>query len=454
MSANLTVGALFAGYGGIELALHEVLGAEPAWFSEIEPAPSRILAHHWPDVPNHGDVTATDWAAVEPVDIIAGGSPCQDLSHAGKRAGMKAGTRSGLWASMCDAIETIRPSLVVWENVRGALSAPADSAVEPCPICVGDRPGVTLRALGRVLGDLAELGYDAAWTGLRAADVGAPHGRWRVFVIAWPAADTDDVVLGEHSGGVAGSAPGWERWHPRPDRRPANRDRGDADLTLLPTPAVNDMGRAYSPDEWDEWTARMQAAHGNGNGHGKSLHVEALRLLPTPQAHDATDGKTPEQVAAMRARTGAGVWNLNEVAANELRLLPTPRTSDTNGAGAKASGATYDPTDTHHTGTTLTDATVRQADRWGQYAPAIARWEALTCPAPDPTEPTGRDGAHRLSPRFVEWMMGLPAGWVTDVPGVSRNDQLKALGNGVVPQQAAAALRWLLATGHIGRAAA
>lgn len=358
MSANLTVGALFAGYGGIELALHEVLGAEPAWFSEIEPAPSRILAHHWPDVPNHGDVTAIDWAAVEPVDIIAGGSPCQDLSHAGKRAGMKAGTRSGLWASMCDAIETIRPRLVVWENVRGALSAPADSAVEPCPICVGDDPGVTLRALGRVLGDLAELGYDAVWTGLRAADVGAPHGRWRVFVIAWPQSD-----------------PGALTW-PQPDPG-----------ALLPTPAVNDMGAAYDPDEWDEWTARMQAAHGNGNGHGKSLHVEALRLLPTP------------------------------------------RTSDT-----------------HHTGTTLTDATVRQSDRFGQYAPAIARWEALTRPAPDPTEPTGRDGAHRLSPRFVEWMMGLPAGWVTDVPGVSRNDQLKALGNGVVPQQAAAALRWLTAT--------
>jgi DNA (cytosine-5)-methyltransferase 1 len=88
---------------------------------------------------------------------------------------------------------------------------------------------------------------------------------------------------------------------------------------------------------------------------------------------------------------------------------------------------------------------VRQPERFGQYAPAIARWEAvLGRPAPTPTEPTGKGGAHRLSPRFVEWLMGLPDGWVTDA-GLTRNEQLKALGNGVVPQQGSAALRYLLA---------
>lgn len=88
----------------------------------------------------------------------------------------------------------------------------------------------------------------------------------------------------------------------------------------------------------------------------------------------------------------------------------------------------------------------RSAEIFGPYAPAVARWEAvLGRPAPDPTEPTGRNGAHRLSPRFVEWMMGLPAGWVTDVPGLTRPQMLKALGNGVVPQQAAAALHHLSA---------
>jgi DNA (cytosine-5)-methyltransferase 1 len=157
------MGSLFAGYGGIELALSSVLDVRPAWFVEFDKAPSKVLAHHWPDVPNHGDVTKIDWTTVEPVDIITGGSPCQDLSHAGKRAGMTEGTRSNLWVQMREAINVIRPRLVVWENVRGAFSAPADSALEPCPGCVGDGDdGPVLRALGRVLGDLADLGYDCS----------------------------------------------------------------------------------------------------------------------------------------------------------------------------------------------------------------------------------------------------------------------------------------------------
>lgn len=351
------IGALFAGYGGLDLAVEDVFGATTAWLSEFDAAPSRILAHRFPDAPNHGDVTRIDWVAVEPVDILTGGSPCQDLSHAGKRAGMKAGTRSGLWASMCDAIETIRPAFVVWENVRGALSAEADSAVEPCPFCVGDGRGVTLRALGRVLGDLAELGYDACWTGLRAADVGAPHGRFRVFVLAWDAT------------------------------RPAGLG-GDA--------APADAG-------------------------GKAGFVG-----PGLRANGA-----PGDRRGLAARGGRS--------ASPLTLLPTPTSTD-----HKASGASYAASDTHHQGVTLTDATVRQIEAFGQYATAIARWEAvLGRPAPAPTEPTGKGGAHRLSPRFVEWMMGLPDGWVTDTD-TTRNEQLKALGNGVVPQQASAALRHML----------
>ena len=341
-------GELFAGYGGLALAVEEVFGARTAWVADVcgEPdkgrphksphgAPCTILAERFPGVPNLGDVTAVDWAAVEPVDVIGGGSPCQDLSHAGKRAGMRAGTRSGLWASMCDAVETIRPRFVVWENVRGALSAAAAAGdLESCEFCMDGDGEPPLRALGRVLGDLAELGYDAAWTGLRAADVGAPHARWRVFVLAWDAhADPDDL----------GRA----------------RDRGARD------------GRPGPP-------------HGGGDAD--------LTLLPTPRATDGTKGG-PNQ----RGSSG------------DL-MLPSSVGVD-----------------------------------FGQYAPAIARWEAVSGRhAPAPTEPTGRDGAARLSPLFVEWMMGLPAGWVTDVPAITRTEALRALGNGVVPQQAAAALRYLL----------
>lgn len=93
-------------------------------------------------------------------------------------------------------------------------------------------------------------------------------------------------------------------------------------------------------------------------------------------------------------------------------------------------------------------AVVLPTPRWGLYAPAIARWEhASGRSAPDPTEPTGKGGRARLSPAFVEWMMGLPAGWVTGVPGLSNAAQLKALGNGVVPSQSALALRLLSTLG-------
>lgn len=428
----LTVGSLFAGYGGIELALSSVLDVRPAWFVEFDKAPSKVLAHHWPDVPNYGDVTTVDWSTVPPVDIITGGSPCQDLSHAGKRAGMTEGTRSNLWVQMREAINVIRPRLVVWENVRGAFSAPADSALEPCPGCVGDGDdGPVLRALGRVLGDLADLGYDCRWYGLRAADVDAAHGRFRVFLFAVPA-DSEGFAgqartapTGRHGhpvAGVGGSAltllptpvadnsrglPSASTDYaslanvaasllPTPTTQPSTGNGHARNLgkeaQLLPTPAVNDMGAGKTVDEWDAWTERMKTAHGNGNGHGKSLSIEAARLLPTPSVADGMGGHL--------TRSGDR--------SNEL-LLP---------GVAKA-----------------------HQQAWGQYAAAIARAEqAIGRPAPPPTE-IGPKGTPRLSPRFVEWLMCLPEGWVTDVAGISRNDQLKMLGNGVVPAQCAAALR-------------
>jgi len=364
----LTVGSLFAGYGGIELALSSVLDVRPAWFVEFDKAPSKVLAHHWPDVPNHGDVTTVDWSTVPPVDIITGGSPCQDLSHAGKRAGMTEGTRSNLWVQMREAINVIRPRLVVWENVRGALSAHADSALEPCPGCVGDGDdGPVLRALGRVLGDLADLGYDCRWYGLRAADVGAAHGRFRIFLFAVPA-DSDDHGLQGLAGQTRTASTG-RHGHPV-------AGVGGSALTLLPTP-VADNSRGLPSTSTDY----------------ASLANVAVSLLPTPSVADTQGGR--------KSRSGdrAGELLLNGIAHQQA---------------------------------------------WGQYAAAIARAEqAIGRPAPPPTE-TGPKGAARLSPRFVEFLMMLPEGWVTDVAGLTRNELLKMLGNGVVPAQCAAALRAFL----------
>jgi DNA (cytosine-5)-methyltransferase 1 len=432
---SLTYGSLFSGYAGLDGGVQSVLGGSTSWFSEIDAAPSKILAHHWPTVPNLGDVTKVDWASVPKVDVITGGSPCQDLSHAGKRAGMKAGTRSNLWVEMREAIAVIRPRLVVWENVRGAGTAEADSALEQCPRCVGDPRdrGPVLRALGRVLGDLTDLGYDAWWYGLPASAVGAAHGRFRYFVFATPA-DTDRSGWGEHRRGVSVR-----------QEQPAAERTGDAALTLLPTPAVNDMGAGKTVDAWDAWTDAMQAKHGNGNGHGKSLSIEAARLLPSPTVSDGNgagvhcDGGLDLRTAMAplgtpRSQHGEdrnnAIWerplDQPQNLENQLaRLLPTPTTAPTTGNGhARNLGA--------------------EVQNWGEYATAIRRQEvAFGRPAPLPTEP-GKNGQPRLSPRFVEWLMNLPDGWVTDVPGISRNDQLKALGNGVVPAQAAAATRAFL----------
>jgi DNA (cytosine-5)-methyltransferase 1 len=183
----MKIGSLFSGYGGLDLAVTAVTGGEVVWHCEWDDAPSKILERNFPGIPNYRDVSKVDFTQVEKVDILTGGFPCQDLSLAGKRAGLKEGTRSGLWHEFARAIEELQPKLVVIENVRGLLSAKADNGMEYSQEDLddwGDRPVFT--AIQAVLGSLADMGYDAKWCGLRAADAGAPHNRYRVFIIAYP----------------------------------------------------------------------------------------------------------------------------------------------------------------------------------------------------------------------------------------------------------------------------
>jgi DNA (cytosine-5)-methyltransferase 1 len=196
----MKIGSLFSGVGGLDLAVESVFGAKPAWFCEWDAKPSRVLTERFPGIPNFRDVSSVDWTQVEPVDIITGGVPCQDVSIAGPRNGMREGTRTGLWSAMRDAVEVIRPQYVVFENVKGLLSGKADSAVERAEGRVGG-----LRALGRVLGDLATLGYDARWGVVRASDAGLAHRRERVFVLA--SSDPNGFTLqpGQDGAGLVGS---------------------------------------------------------------------------------------------------------------------------------------------------------------------------------------------------------------------------------------------------------
>ena len=182
----MKIGSLFSGYGGLDIAVTNVLDAEVVWHCEWDDAPSKILERNFPGIPNYRDVSKVDFTKVEKVDILPGGFPCQDLSIAGKRAGLVEGTRSGLWHEFARAIEELQPKLVVIENVRGLLSAKADNGMEYSQEDLDDwgrRPVFT--AIQAVLGSLADLGYDAKWRGLRAADAGASHNRFRVFVIAY-----------------------------------------------------------------------------------------------------------------------------------------------------------------------------------------------------------------------------------------------------------------------------
>ena len=418
---SLTYGEMFAGYGGLGMGVQSVLGGEMKWCAEFDAAPSKILAHHWPDVPNLGDVTKIDWASVPKVDVITGGSPCQDLSHAGKRAGMKAGTRSGLWASMCDAIEIIRPRLVVWENVRGALSAEADSALEQCPGCMGDggTRGPVLRALGRVLGDLSELGYDANWYGLSASDVGAPHGRFRIFVFATDSSHATD-----------------NRQRAREESWQGDQPATDSDRLRHKRPGT---ARGWRPGLADD---SLTPADAGSQRHGRGQDGRALGRVDGSDAGETRERERSREVTGDRDAETA--TDADDSTIDRQRSRPEP------GQGSQAPADTAQPerrdAQPEHLGTTprsTTEPRERAGTDWGQYAPAINRWEhILGRSAPAPTEP-GPKGGQRLSPRFVEWLMGLPEGHVTDVK-ISRNDQLKALGNGVVPQQAAAATRaWL-----------
>lgn len=185
--SELKIGSLFSGYGGLDLGVMSVLGGKVVWHCEWDDAPSVVLDKHWPGVPNYRDVSMVDFSKVEKVDILTGGFPCQDVSLVGRRAGMSDGTRSGLWSEFARAIKEIRPRLVVIENVRGLLSGKANSTVEHCSTCMGERePESVLRALGAVLGDLADLGYNARWCGLPASEAGAPHQRFRIFIVAHP----------------------------------------------------------------------------------------------------------------------------------------------------------------------------------------------------------------------------------------------------------------------------
>lgn len=350
----MRIGSLCTGYGGIDLAL----GGQLAWVADNAPGPSKLLAHRMPAVPNLGDLTRVEWSHVEPVDIITGGFPCQPFSHAGKREGTN--DERHIWPHIARALGVLRPRYAFFENVPGLLSL----------------------GFADVLADLAQIGFDARWVCVRAADVGAPHRRERVFIVAtntevirraerWPEPTPRQWGYGAAIGGAALSA----------DTERAG-SQGQPISQLLGPSLIAARDRAATPNT-------------DGQRFGQLGGTKPATARQSGAQHGGT-------------ATNAQINEQREQADRGIRAEPRH--------GAE-----------------------RSDTQWGAYAPAITRWEHLTGRiAPNATEPNSR-GKQRLSPRFVEWLMGLPGGWVTDVPGLSRTKQLELLGNGVVPQQARAA---------------
>ncbi|MDX3594123.1 DNA cytosine methyltransferase [Streptomyces sp. ID03-2B] len=356
--SELRIGSVCSGYRGLDMAIEAVFGGATAWVSDIDPGANAVLAHRWPDVPNLGDLTAVDWSAVEPVDVFCGGYPCQPFSSAGKRKGTA--DERHIWPWIARALGVLRPRIAVFENVAGHLRLGFDT----------------------VLADLAALGFDAEWCTVRASEVGAPHQRNRLFLLA-TAADTPNV--GHQRAGAARG-----RGHGPADHRDAPADTA----RILPEHGELPLGR---------------------NALQLGVRADAPRRGTTPAAHPARLGHGNTRAPGLRGIPAAAL-------AGRPPAVPDP--------------------DRGRRGPDQPDVRAGQPDAdWGRFAPAIARWENTT----GRRAPWATDDRNRLSPAFVEWLMGLPAGHVTDVPGLPRTAQLKALGNGVVPQQATLALHSLVA---------
>jgi len=276
MVVYMKIGSLCTGYGGLDMAVEAYFNAETVWCAEIDKYASKIIADRF-NITNYGDIKSINWNEVEPIDILTAGYPCQPFSIAGDRKGEN--DPRHIWPNIKEIISILRPRIVILENVKGHLTL----------------------GFNEVLKGLTQIGYDARWEIVRASQVGAPHHRARIFVIAYPSGERcKDQLCTEKSSGIKQDITGDSKHFSWQHNR-----------------QVSELGRRF--------TSRSE-----------------MSLQDPP--HALVDGK--------------------------------------------------------------------------------------------------------VNANFVEYMMGLPVGWVTDLD-LSRSQQLKILGNGVVPQQAYHALEILCDVSHI-----
>jgi DNA (cytosine-5)-methyltransferase 1 len=303
----MKIGSLCSGYGGLDMAVEAFYGAKTAFMCDIDKYASIVIKERW-GVPNLGDMKQVDWSNVEPVDILTAGYPCQPFSTAGQRKG--SADERHLWPYIKKIISHLQPSRVILENVRGHLTL----------------------GFKEVLADLTKIGYDAKWSIVRASDVGAPHRRERLFVLAQPA-DTNG-----------------ERSVIRESTKERNQRESQFELSGSSKTVTDSTSKGLQGSSWE----------------GLRYKQSSQTVSDTNDKYQPYDGSMQELGSRFASR-------------RQMRLRRPPNPLDINA---------------------------------------------------------------KLNAEFVEYMMGLPVGWVTDLD-ISRSQQLKLLGNGVVPQQAYYAIQKL-----------
>lgn len=305
----MKIGSLCTGYGGLDMAVEAYFNAETIWCAEYDNYASYLIEKRF-NIPNHKNIKSINWENLEPIDILTAGYPCQPFSLAGSRQGSN--DERHLWPYIKEAISILRPKFVILENVRGHLSL----------------------GFKEVLSDLTKVGYDARWQVVRASEVGAPHQRARLFVIAYP----------------------------------------------------NSIDRRISLSNF---------------------------ITSNTSSVGCTCGITcrPEETVTGFKSNGC-VTNSNCDACSKSRRTFTCVCSESEGL---RNGQNQGKTRHEYRFS-------REMDR--QSVPATL-------------------DQGKLNPVFVEYMMGLPKGWITDLD-LPRTQKLKMLGNGVVPQQAFYAIQQLM----------
>ena len=424
-AAQPLTGSMCTGYGGLDAGVNAAAGGQLAWAADSDPGASAVIACRMPGIPNLGDIRETSWETAPPVDILCAGFPCQSLSAAGKQKGTA--DERWLFPFITAAISRmpVRPRLLVFENVPRILTIEG-----------GD-------VMAQITGSLAGLGYVGCWGIYSAAQAGAPHLRKRWFLAA---ADAQGVGRPARQPPVHRdrAAPGDQHTVPHPDAGLRHR-RADQQIrdTEKREAAERDRSAAFP----DPGSPRLQRDLTARAGHDPLRHG---------QAQDRTAGRPPVSSAGTGRRGAAaadpdGICEQQEHAsAHHIQEERPPRRRGSvlaTGTGGDSPDRCRPPGAAPAPGGNA--AAQEQDDHglisgWGLYEAAVRRWELVSgYPVPYPVEP-GKNGNSRMTAEFPEWLMGLPPGWVTDVPGLSRSAKIRIIGNGVVPQQGYMAVMSLL----------